>query len=244
MRYIEKEEREPEPISDWKRRHGETEVNRSYETGFDRKADLLSFFLAEQFGLCAFTGVAIDERLGKNADLPDVPGMRAHVAHIKSQADCQRELIERFPNPPRPYGEDMNHHNMVAGLEINSDRDFQFGPSWQGENSLTPDAAWPTHPDCVDAINYLDNGEVQAPIDSPGKRTIDQMNLGHKILEEWRRGAINGWFDPTEPEHFTSDYLMAVSNRIMEPVDGKLSAFCFVVRSVALSRLLATADDQ
>lgn len=249
MRFIDKSGPEPLPLAEFKSQQGPLQVNMTYKHGFNRQSELRGVFIQEQFGLCAFTGVTIDERLGLRngaGDVVDSKGrplrMQAHIAHIKSQTDCIQELHAAYPNPPRPFGEDMDHRNMVAALEVNATRDHQFGASYQGRRSLPVDAISPVQPACDTAFEYLDSGEIVALNDAAAK-TISELYLHHDILSGWRRGAVDGWFDPTVPDLHTPEYLASLAKRIMEPVDGKLEEFCFVIRSVALSRLNATADE-
>ncbi len=62
MRHIQKQTQPPEAIREWRTVQLPVGVNLSYPN-FTRKPELRAELIRDQFGLCAYTGTPIDERL-------------------------------------------------------------------------------------------------------------------------------------------------------------------------------------
>jgi hypothetical protein len=74
--------------------------------------------ITEQFGLCAYTGAPLDDRLGAYQGRADNLSFEPHIEHVKPRAVCQAELEARGGEYGRELCEDMDHRNLVAALEV------------------------------------------------------------------------------------------------------------------------------
>jgi hypothetical protein len=182
---------------------------------FTRKPQLRQELIAQQMGLCALTGVEIDARLGEVAPDGQVTAasgaklkIKAHNAHLKPQSVCRQETIARGDEPGRVVGEDMDYRNIVAAVLVEGADDEMFGAAAQKDKLLR--------------VKSTDNG----------CDTLETLKLGHRTLVGWRKEAI-GVF--TDPEIFTSKAdLDAVIAAMDAPVAGKLPAYCFAIKQVAM----------
>ena len=118
MRWIEKKEEPPAPLADFIRKQILVGVNLDYPC-FAAPRELRLALIYEQYGLCAFTGVPLDDRLG-DIEVPPETRIRIqpHIAHLKPQKVCRQELFDAGKEPGRDLGEDMDHKNMVAAAVI------------------------------------------------------------------------------------------------------------------------------
>ena len=188
--------------------------------------------IAEQFGLCAYTGAPLDERL---AGLPDDNlAFQAHVEHIKPRSVCQAELEARG----KVYGcelcEDMDHHNLVAALEVKRKPPAKgevFGAAAH-KNQLLP--VTPVQPNCESRFQFDDNGGIMG-VDADATLTIELLKLDHTTLAGWRRGAVTAFFPPGEP--LTREEVVRRINILSEPSHGKLAEFSFCIAGYARSLL-------
>lgn len=88
MRFLEKANGPPESIRRFLEAQLPVGVNLDYATGFTRKPELLQELIAQQLGLCAYTGMPVDpERLDRyNTAETRARNIeyRAHNEHIKA----------------------------------------------------------------------------------------------------------------------------------------------------------------
>jgi hypothetical protein len=160
---------------------------------FTRTAQLRPLLIAEQKGLCAYTGVGIDERLAERRPSRLEPPrtdywFTPHIEHLKPEEQCRNELVASGGVVGRDPGEDMAYENMVAAIEVSGTPDEHFGASYRGTKPLP---IIPTNPACARAFVYLESGDI-ADTSDPSKTTIENLKLDHPTLISWRRGAIRG----------------------------------------------------
>lgn len=146
----------------------------------DVRADVLASLVAEQGGLCAYTGIRI------NSD-------RAHIEHLLAQAHCVGASA----------GQDIEYKNMVACFPAPNTGTCGFGAhrkgSWPDPNR--PDEAGqfvsPLSVGCDRRFRYVFSGKVRgADGDFAATTTIEKLNLNDAALIEMRRAAIRNTFAP------------------------------------------------
>lgn len=126
MRHIQKSTQPPAAIQDYITNQCPVGHGLDYKTfsqtpsplGGSRGGQLCRELTAEQFGLCAYTGAGIDARLGTISDPQQKLRFQAHNEHLKPQSVCRKELIESKREPGVDLGDDMDHRNIVAALEV------------------------------------------------------------------------------------------------------------------------------
>ncbi len=231
MRHIVKSADPPASIREWLDVQQPVGLNLDYRN-FNEKPALRHELIAEQYGLCAYTGTPIDDRLAQFEDAN--LAFQAHIEHIKPRSICKAELEARGGVYGRELCEDMDYHNLVAALEVKGKppaRSEMFG-AVAHENELLP--VTPLQAGCEERFQYDENGGIHG-LDDPALRTIGLLKLDHPTLKSWRRGAIAGFF-PTDLE-LTPIEVGTLMERLAVPNDGRLPEFSFCVISYASSRL-------
>jgi hypothetical protein len=128
----------------------------------------------------------------------------------------------------------MDHHNLVAALEVKNKPPAKteiFGAAAHGDELLP---VTPVQPDCEAKFAFDDNGGIGAS-DAEAAQTITLLKLDHATLAGWRRGAITGFF-PTD-EQITRAEIERRVQVLTIPSNEKLPEFSFCIRSYALSLL-------
>lgn len=204
-------------------------ANLTYRS-FGNKKELLKCLTDEQFGLCAYTGVNLDSDSIENLNQTDKRTIKYknHIEHLKSQHHCKQELKEQGLEYGRVLGDDLAYNNMVAALETNGAKREQFGAKIK-ENKVLPIS--PLDPQCEDVFKFLEaDGGIEGRTDA-ARDSIEVLKLDHKTLTEKRLDAISAWLDPEII--VTPDDFHHVIQKIITPVEGKLPAFSFVIKSIA-----------
>jgi hypothetical protein len=229
MRYIMKSVDPPASIKEWLDVQLPVGLNLDYPN-FNDKPALRGELIAEQYGLCAYTGAPIDERLVGYHDANLI--FQAHIEHVKPRSVCKVELIAGGKAYGRDLCEDMDHRNLVAALEVKHIRPARseiFGAAAHGDVVLP---VTPLQPNCEDRFQFDENGGIRG-LDEPARTTIGLLKLDHATLTAWRRGAVAGFFPPDLA--LTRDEMERLVERLAQPTDGKLSEFSFCIRSYARS---------
>ncbi len=233
MRYIEKKQEQPTCITDFvekvkEARERDPEVEHVHLLSYDNftnTRELKNLLLKEQGELCAYTGVGLDDRLGKRQPPICIP----HIEHLKPQAVCRRELEENGKEYGVDVGDDMDYHNMVAALKVDGKGD-PFG-AVDDRMELLP--IKPTDPKCETRFLFRDDGKIEGK-DESAKRTIELLKLNHITLKLWRVGAIKG----SLPESLSVEDLRAIVAKMDNlKDDGTLNEFCFVIKSIASQKI-------
>jgi hypothetical protein len=231
MRYISKSVDAPTSISDWLADQLPVGLNLDYRSFNDKRALRLEL-IAEQYGLCAYTGAPIDERLIGYHDANLV--FQAHIEHVKPRSVCEAELKARGGSYGRELCEDMDHRNLVAALEVKRNppaRSEIFGAAARGDEILP---VTPLQPGCEERFKYDENGGSRG-LDEPANTTIGLLKLNHATLTGWRRGAIAGFF-PLDLT-LSREEIELLVERMARPSDGRLPEFSFCILSFARSLL-------
>jgi hypothetical protein len=231
MRYIVKSADPPASIREWLVVQLPVGLNLDYPS-FNDKPALRRELIAEQYGLCAYTGTPIDVRLVGYRDANLV--FQAHIEHVKPRSVCKAELIARGGNYGRDLCEDMDHRNLVAALEVKRNppaRSEIFGAAAHGEEVLP---VTPLQPECEERFQFDENGGIHG-LDEPARTTIGLLKLDHATLITWRRGAIAGFFPPDLA--LTRVEIEKLVEQLAQPTVGRLPEFSFCIRSYAMSLL-------
>ncbi len=231
MRYIVKSADPPASIREWLVVQLPVGLNLDYPS-FNDKPALRRELIVEQYGLCAYTGTPIDERLVGYRDANLV--FQAHIEHVKPRSVCRAELIARGGNYGRDLCEDMDHRNLVAALEVKRNppaRSEIFGAAAHGEEVLP---VTPLQPGCEERFQFDENGGIHG-LDEPARTTIGLLKLDHATLITWRRGAIAGFFPPDLA--LTHVEIERLVEQLAQPTVGRLPEFSFCIRSYARSLL-------
>ena len=234
MRWIDKSGPPPTALVEYLENQRPTGVNLDYDS-FTRKPQLRGELTAQQFGLCALTGAAVDARLGQIAAdgyVTTASGVRlkikSHNAHLKPQKLCKQEMIARGEEPGRAVGEDMDYRNIVAAILVEGAQDEMFGAAAQEDKLLR---VKPTDQGCETRFLFDSNGDVRG-LDADASDTVDTLKLEHRTLSGWRREAI-GVF--TDPDFIRSQAdLDAVIAAMDTPANGQLPPYCFAIKQVVM----------
>ena len=233
MRYIQKRNQPPESIRKWCELQEPVGVNLDYQS-FARKPELRAELIAEQFGLCAYTGTPLDERLSGYKAREQNLAFQPHIEHIKPRSVCQQELEARGGTYGCEVREDMDHRNLVAALEVKRKPPVPsevFGAAARGDKLLP---VTPVQPDCESRFCYHGNGKISGE-DPQAAATVELLKLDHATLEGWRRGAIAGFF-PLD-EVLTREEIEHRIAVLAQPVAGRLPEFSFCIRNYAQALL-------
>lgn len=231
MRQIIKAATAPASIREWNEAQLQLGYNMRY-CDFGDASKLCADLIAEQFGLCAYTGTPIDKRLMGYNDNSLV--FRPHNEHIKPQSLCRKELEDRGGVYGRELCEDMDYYNIVAALEVRKERGATseiFGAAAR-ENKILP--VTPLQPRCEERFRFDAEGAIHG-LDEAAQETISLLKLHHKTLKDWRRGAILAFFP--DDLLLTREEIEQRIEQFEQPVDGRLIEFSFCISSYARSLL-------
>jgi uncharacterized protein (TIGR02646 family) len=231
MRYISKRDETPECLAKFIADQQGAGVNLCYNA-FRDKRQLLEHLLQEQGGICAYTGVGLDDRLPKPSENT---AFEAHIEHLKSQAECRRELKAQGKIFEQDLGEDLEYNNMAAALLVRAPHKEQFGASIRGDKRIP---ILPTHENCAARFQFDAGGRVRGrdEKDEDAEVTICVLKLDHATLNGWRRGAIQSWMDDLPASR---DELSQQIETLNTPQNDRLAEFCFVIQSYLRSLLEA-----
>lgn len=198
----------PEPVNytNW-RAASQNDINYGYDLiPGDLKAEIKDALIAEQRGLCAYTGISIDPT-------------RSHIEHLRPQAHCRRGR------------EDVDYHNMVACFPGSKHGYVPFGAVRKG-NWPSPAELYlfvsPRSPGCESRFRFNLRGKISAAEDDGAAcETIRRLGLDHKQLEDLRREAIDATLDGLD---LRSARRRLSSLEQAEQAGGPLEPFCFALK--------------
>ena len=217
MRHIQKKN-EPQSLTEWRAAH-RNDLNFGYlliEASLRR--EIRQALVAEQGGLCAYTGRRIDEA-------------SCHIEHPKPQTHCTN-------------GEDASFSNMLACMPAPNAPGLPYGAHKKGAwPDATEEALFvsPLRPGCEERFSFTLNGEIRASdsTDAAAKKTIDQLGLNHALMQQFRKSAIDATLGMRGRGHASLDLHSARARlnslRAAEQNRSPLEPFCFVLKQ-ALQR--------
>ena len=243
MRRIQKPAKAPAAIRDYLAVQTPVGHGLDYDTfsstgapgGGSRGGQLCRELVEQQHGLCVYTGVGIDGRLGGLA--ADKLAFRPHNEHLKPRSVCKAEMLAAKKVPGEEIGEDINPENIVAALLVSGARGAKvnhrelFGAAKRG-NVAVP--IWPTHADCEGRFLFDENGGVHPRNrhDDAARQTIELLSLDNYSLATWRREAIAGFLAGVPAAD-----LPVLAGQLRTPApNAKLPEYSFAILQVLLSR--------
>ncbi len=242
MRCIQKEVQPPDSIRDYIVNQTPVGFGLDYTTfsqtpspqGGSRGGQLCRELIAEQFGLCAYTGAGIDERLGEVNQQNLSLKFKRHNEHLKPQSECRAELIAAGLTPGVDLGEDMDHRNIVAALEVRGGNEKVAAKDLFGaaHRKNYPVPILPTNPEC-DGLFKFDGNGIASSLNDQVTETIEVLNLNHGTLQGWRANAISIFVAAIDSREDAQRIIEAT----LIPNDGKLPEYCFAIRQVVQSLL-------
>lgn len=216
MQRIEKRPEPPE-LTQW-RNEFRNDPNFGYDLlcGKDAHNAVLGSLLAEQGGICAYTGKKIRAQNGSKP-------ATAHVEHLFPQKHCSAaegvaydNLVACFPGPNAPA--------VSFGAT--------FKKSWpSGEERKL--FVSPLTADCEERFRFNNRGEISAARgdDQPAKETICRLGLDSVELTRLRAAAVVPLLQQTSPKQLRSRL------NAIERESGSFSEFRFVLKQVLSRRL-------
>jgi len=143
------------------------------------RGDVLNSLIAEQGGICVYTG----RRIKQNS---------AHIEHLKAQAYCSS-------------GEDVAYANMVACYPAPNTGTCPYGAhqkgSWPDPNNPAEAGQFvsPLTGGCEKRFHYAYSGRVkEADGDEAAQKTIEKLKLNHVELTELRKAVIRNTLAPRD----------------------------------------------
>lgn len=232
MRKISKDGEPPEYLEQFVKKQTSVGYDILYEN-FNAKTALLEVLIAEQEGLCAYTGESLTLE-------------NAHNEHLKPQARCLQEVKEAGLKPGEIDACDLHYENIVAAFTVegvNPYGAYAKGDWYQPEVFVSP-----IDEDCEEAFQYTANGRVDvndnAPRPDAARETINQLRLdgngegGGKLVND-RQGYLEGLlFETNEIGELTGELIPDEKREVLRDrmsrvdSDGLLKRFAFVVSSV------------
>ena len=211
---------------------GRADMEPHYES-MRRSPDVLEAvedgLLAEQGGICAYTGIQISLK-------PCDPGSGAarevhfHIEHLIPQNHCER-------------GQDTDYQNLVACWpRPNCGFEPGYGAKKKGNWPSSEEQARfvsPLRHDCSTRFRFDHQGKIEPAnsSDQDAEATIAKLGLRHSELTELRRQAIRGALNPRSRQIKLSEArkLLSQMEHATEALDQgvaiKLRPFCFADRA-------------
>jgi uncharacterized protein (TIGR02646 family) len=189
----------------------------------DVVADLEAILVAEQGGLCAYTG----RRVAAGS---------FHLEHLLPQHHCS-------------YGEDAEYGNIVVCWpQPNCGYEPRYGARRKGNwPSRLEQARFvsPLRPDCSARFSFNQLGEIAATNeeDAPVKETIQRLALSDDELTELRGNAIRGFLAPAGKWltlaqcRRLAEQLDRVSTSVDNGGNDLLTPYCFAIRQAVAQRI-------
>ncbi|MCF1458165.1 MAG: TIGR02646 family protein [Shewanella sp.] len=203
----------PQDLTEWCEEN--KDVNHRYDDLCGTKAHqvLKQKLLAEQGGICAYTGRTIERT-------------SSHVEHLKPQKKCAE-------------WEDVEYRNVVACFPVDGgDTSHGYGApvkgGWWDEGLFVS----PLAEDCERRFRFTWSGHAYPNPDDhqAARKTINKLGLDNEGLRELRRSRINGFFG-FGPKTRSKPLSVADARQLLENIDnfggnGRLIEFCFVLKQL------------
>lgn len=204
MRYIQKQS-PPRLLTEWIQKN-KNDINFNYDLLRQDKEAIQSLsdtLLKEQYYLCAYTGLRLDNST-------------FHIEHLKPQEHCER-------------GEDVEYRNLVACFpEPNRPTKVLFGAhkkdNWPSSEEQTKFVS-PLNPICESKFQFTKDGQVNGA-DNSAMTTIEKLGLNHSELIDLRKSSLIPLLKLKREEAARR------LSKINTPSDGKLEDFCFAKKQV------------
>ncbi|MCB1189661.1 MAG: hypothetical protein H7A23_17520 [Leptospiraceae bacterium] len=203
MKYI-KKSKTPNILIEWIQKNKQ-DINFGYDLlRQDKNAmDIVSKnLLQEQFFLCAYTGLSIDNST-------------FHIEHLKPQKHCNK-------------GEDVDYKNLLACYPEPNRSKVPYGAHKKGDWPPPQEEKYfvsPLNLTCETKFQFDRNGKIFG-VDESANKTINKLGLAHSELEGLRKSSLLPLLKLKRSEASRRLY------KIMTPVNRKLEEFCFVKKQI------------
>lgn len=171
----------------------------------DVRAAVKNSLIAEQGGLCCYTGRRIN--FGTS-----------HIEHLKPQQNCENHEDTEYRNLLAAYPSSTAKNGCAYGAHKKA--------NWYDENLFVH----PLRADCEVRYRYRFDGKIEARTnnDAGVVETIQQLDLKNKELVGMRKAAIHGALlsDPLRKKQV--ERLMAAMDD--RDASGNFREFCFVIK--------------
>jgi uncharacterized protein (TIGR02646 family) len=167
--------------------------------------------LVDQGGLCCYTGISITET-------------SSHIEHFKPQSRCENN-------------EDVAYANLLAAYPGDNQRRCQFGAhakaDWYDHEKLIN----PMQGSCERRFRFRLDGSIHPadPIDDAAKETIKRLCLGHDLLVEYRRQAIDAILSPRKREPSAKQLKQMAKTYCEKDKEQRYRPFCSVFSKLRMS---------
>jgi uncharacterized protein (TIGR02646 family) len=214
---------EPVAFTEW-RASSQNDINYGYDLiPSDLRSAIKDALISDQRGLCAYTGIGIDQD-------------RAHIEHLLPQKHCQ------------PGQEDVAYMNMVSCYPGPNSAYVPYGAVFKADWPTRQEQhlfVSPRSAGCEARFMFSIRGKISAAEnDVAASETIKPLVLDHHELEGFRREAISATLDALD--------LPSARKRLARLQDaenggGRLEPFCFALKQALrkhITRLLAIREQK
>jgi uncharacterized protein (TIGR02646 family) len=212
---------EPVAFTEW-RAGSQNDINYEYNLILsDVRGQIKDALIAEQRGLCAYTGMGI------NAN-------RSHIEHLLPQVHCRRgqedvaygNMVACFPAPGNPYVPFGAH--LKANWPSLAEQHFFVSPRSAG---------------CEPRFMFSLQGKISvAEKDEAARETVKRLGLANRRLEALRKEAIGAtltWPGKNPPLLDLSSARKRLSSlQDAENAGGQLEPFCFALKQALRKHIL------
>lgn len=211
---------EPVSFTEW-RAGSQIDINYGYLLiPAELRACIKGALIAEQRGICAYTGIGID-------------ASRSHIEHLLPQAYCRRGQ------------EDIAYSNMVACYPAPGAGYVPFG-ALRKANWPSPDEQHlfvsPRSAGCETRFLFDMRGRISvAKNDAAARKTVERLGLDHSRLEGLRREAIAATLKLQGRQpllDLPSARKRLISLEDAEEGGGQLEPFCFALKQALRKHIL------
>lgn len=214
----------PACLSDWIAAQIEAGASIDYYS-FTNGKELKEYLLTEQFGLCAYTGRAVQT-------------WQTTIEHIKPYSICRNELNASL----QTVGDDVAYENLLATHKAYIDKplkppygdypDNLYGEAVRGDWYDT-DYISPLEPDCHTHFSFDLNGHIASET-VRGTAMIRNLRLNHPRLTEDRGAAIDEAVIQFASFLDFGGSIRDFIDLISTPVSNRLPSFIFAIDSALL----------
>jgi uncharacterized protein (TIGR02646 family) len=161
---------EPAELTQWRARNRALPTYCYASLTADHRIAIRTALVAEQRGLCAYTGRRIEVR-------------GCHIEHLRPQAHCS-------------HGEDVDYRNLVAAAPAPNTPQLPYGAHKKGDWPTVADVhlfVSPLSGGCAVRFSFRLNGEVEVAsgADASAAETIARLGLNAQALVQLRKAAID-----------------------------------------------------
>ena len=212
---------EPQAFTEW-RAGSQHDINYGYDLiPSELRSEIKAALLAEQRGLCAYTGIGID-------------ASRSHIEHLLPQAHCRRGQ------------EDVAYGNMVACYPAPGDVYVPFGALWKANWPSVAEQhlfVSPRSIGCEARFVFNLRGQIATrENDGAARETVKRLGLDNKRLEGLRKEAISAtlkWQGKNPPLlDLPASRKRLASLEDAENAGGRLEPFCFALKQALRKHIL------